>query len=616
MAFVTQKFMAKGKQSLIVTCTFFVICSYVAFIVDNPPSPDTDLLVYYFSGNEILFGDRENVQIFNAPVGWPILLASFDIIINDVHTTAKIFSIIFSSGIVFLSYWIIQNIFGHKVAFLGQIITAVCPMLHVESIITHNEMLPVFLIFISFYFITKNELSKNHIILCSVFLGLSFMLRPQSLFLAFGFLITILLFIKKQKKSFFVYFLIFFLISICPLVVYNIFTTNNLLDNDPDFYLSYEAQNKEYFQSLDKQENQFSFDTTITNLQNYSENYFENLLLYNPHLFLNLGLGYNNFSIIPFLPFSGIIFVFGGIFGLLQYNLPKKYLFGIIGISISLPILLFITNLLQTYFLSIFICPLLLIGIFSFKKIPNQVLRLLTISLFFLLFISFFKISGSWDLFSILILPVTMSSFFIIKIIPKILIKIQSLLKIKSNLSVNFSLVLIILAIIASSLLTSFMIEKHQMYGVPVDYHNLFSSEKNHELLGLEYKRVGEILSKEPDIENKIVMSNSLDYAYYTKSKFLFTNFKEGLDDDTINMFLTRDNWSSYDVKISNAFSIPPDRNNISNPIPDYLIYKKSVDNIKHLQILENPNDPRIPQNLKLIYENNQNGIFIYKIKN
>ena len=82
------------KFSIIITVIFFVISGSVAFLVDNP-SENPDLLFYYYSGQQIISGDGENVQIFNAPVGWPILLASFDTLIGDHFTTGKIFSLIF-----------------------------------------------------------------------------------------------------------------------------------------------------------------------------------------------------------------------------------------------------------------------------------------------------------------------------------------------------------------------------------------------------------------------------------------------------------------------------------------------------------------------------------------
>ena len=158
------------------------------------------------------------------------------------------------------------------------------------------------------------------------------------------------------------------------------------------------------------------------------------------------------------------------------------------------------------------------------------------------------------------------------------------------------------------------MIEEHILFGIPVDYHNLLSIDKNHELKALEYKEIGEILSTEPDIQNKIIMANSVNYAHYAKSKFVFTNFSEGKDGDSVYSFIFRENWSDYDTKLSNVLSIPRDRYGLDEHIPDYLIYSINSENNKNLQILNNHNNPKIPKNFELFYISNNGGTMIYKI--
>jgi len=605
------------KLSLLVTIVFFVTVSFVTFLVDNP-THDGDLLVYFYHGIEILYGDRTNVQTFNAPAGWPIILASSDFLINDPFITAKIFSVTFSTGIVFISYFIIRNFFDKKVALLGQIIIAVNPLLHVESIITHSEMLPVFLIFIFFYFITKENLQQKHIIFCAIFLGLSFMIRPQSLFLGFGVLIFILFFVKKQKKQLIFYFILFFVLTISPLIIYNLSTSGNVIDNDPNFYLSMESvSNKEVFKTIiSNQNSEISYlDKIKNNIQFYFQEYPENLFLYNSHVVFNLGLGYNNFSTIPFLSFNGLFFVFGGILGFFRYEFPKKYLIGILGFSITLFTLLILTNQIEKYFFLPLILPLIIIGTLSIKKIPDNVLRLLVIGSFFMLFISIIRIQAAWDMFAILIIPTAFSAFFVIKIIPKIIIKIQNILKIEPYRGIKFSLVIIILIIITSNLISSYMVEKNILFEEPVDYHNLLSSEKNYDLVALRYIEIGEILSMEPDIENKIVMASSNNYAHYAKSKFLFTYFNEGLEEDTIDSFISRTNWSDYQIRESNMWSIPPDRHNRVQHVPDYLVYDNSPQSIEKFQIFKNPKHPEIPNNFELIYVSNKTGTVLYKIE-
>ena len=608
---------------ILITITFFVISSYVAFVVDNP-SQDSDLLYYFYSGQEIIYGDKENVQIFNAPVGWPILLAAVDSIVKDPFITSKLFSVIFGSGIVLMSYFIIRNVFGEKVAILGQSLIAVTPLLHAEVIITHSEILPTFLILMSFYFITKKQLLQKHIILCGVFLGLSFMLRPQSLFIAVGTIMFIVFFVKKQKKRIIFYFMLFFLLSISPLLIYNISVTGNLIDNNPNFYASFESKsesNKEIFRNevVQDKSNQDKTKNIIDNLKKYFNTYPENLFHNNSHFVFNLGLGHNNFSTLPFIPFSGILFVLGGIMGVFKYDLRKIHFSWIFGIPIILSIGLITINKIEEYFLLPLIFPVLILGLFSIKKVENNILALLTISLFFMLSISIVRIQSGWDMFGILIIPSTFSAFFIIKIIPKIILKIQNKCKLKSYKIIKKTALSIILAIIIGIIITnltsSVMIEKHLLFDESVDYHNLLPLEQEYELMSPKYVEIGEILSKEPDIENKIVMANNNNYAHYANSKFLYTQFVEGDKNDTIESFIKRENWSEYQIKVSNVASIPTDRNGIYDSIPDYLIYDGNIDIKKNLQFLENPNDPRIPENFELVYRSDKTGIIIYKIE-
>jgi len=608
---------------IIITITFFVISSYVAFIVDSP-SQDSDLLYYFYTGKEIIYGDKENVEIFNAPVGWPVLLAAVDSIVKDPFITSKLFSVIFGSGIVLMSYFIIRNVFGEKVAILGQSLIAVTPLLHAEVIMTHSEMLPTFLIFMSFYFITKKQLLQKHIILCGAFLGLSFMLRPQSLFIAVGTIMFIVFFVKKQKKRIIFCFVLFFLLCISPLLIYNISVTGNLIDNNPNLYASMESKsesNKEIFKNEVVQDgfNQDNIKNIINNLKNYFNTYPENLFHNNSHYVFNLGLGHNNFSTLPFIPFSGILFILGGIMGVFKYDLRKIHFSWVFGIPIILSIWLITINKIEEYFLLPIIFPAVILGLFSIKKVDNNILALLIPSLFFVLSISIVRIQSGWDMFGILIIPSTFSAFFIIKIIPKIILKIQNKCKLKCHKIIKKTtlsiMLIIIIGIIITNVTSSVMLEKHLLFDEPVDYHNLLPLEQEYELMSSKYVEIGEILSKEPNIENKIVMANSNNYAHYANSKFLYTQFNEGDKNDTIESFIKRENWSKYEIKIANTVNIPPDRNGIYDPIPDYLIYDGNIDVKKNLQVLKNPNDPRIPENFELIYRSDKTGIMIYKIE-
>ena len=596
------------KSYIIITIIFFIISSYVTFFIDNP-NHDGDILFYFYSGKEIIYGDPQNVIIFNAPVGWPILLATVDSVINDPHITAKIFSVIFASGIVLTSYFIIKNIFDKKVAALGQLLIAISPMLHVEAINSHSEMLPIFLIFLAFYFITKKQLVQKDITYCALFLGLSFMLRPQALFIAFGVIGFILFFIKKTKKRFLLYFILTFVICISPLLVYNIATSGNLIDNDPNFYLSKEsANNKKNYEKLMEQ------DTIITSQRNenikltmmFSE-YANNLIYNNPHYILNLGTGHNNFSVFPLIPFSGILFTLGGIVCIFPNNFKRIHIAYILGVSISLFTILLITNNIEKYFLVPIVIPIIIIGIISFKKIDPNILALLIISSTFMIFISIINVKTPHDIGALSIIPITFSSYFIIKIIPKILTKI-----LKDKI-IKYFLILIVILIIVMNITLSVMVQENMLFGENIDYKNLIK-EKEYKHTGIEYKEVGMYLAGEENIQNKIIMANERDFAHYAKSKFVWTTFNEGEQDDTINEFLNRENWSKYEIIESNMASQPPDRRDKDNHIPDYIIIQKNIDMKNSMNVFKNQNDPKIPTNIKLIYESISNKTLVYKI--
>ena len=162
--------------SIAVVLIFFISTSYVTFIIDNP-TRDREIVLYYEVGLQTLYGDRESVYLASTPIGWSVLLASANNVIDDVFLTAKLFSVFFATAILVLSFFIIKNIFDRQLALLAQTIIAVTPFFHVEAILTHHEMLPVFLICLSFYFITKKQLSNRDLILCGVFLGLASMLQ-------------------------------------------------------------------------------------------------------------------------------------------------------------------------------------------------------------------------------------------------------------------------------------------------------------------------------------------------------------------------------------------------------------------------------------------------------
>ena len=603
-----------NRYPLLITLIFLSCTFYVSFIVDNP-TRDHELLDYYYAGKQTLYGDHENVYLPSTPIGWSVILALADNVIDDVFITAKLVSVFFATGIVLLSFFIIKNIFDKQLALLGQTLIAITPFFHVEAIITHSEILPVFLIFLSFYFITKKKLTNRDVILCGIILGLASMLRYQAVFIAISCVPFFLIQYKKIHLSKTVFFLIFFIIAFSPLLIYNFQTFDTLIDSNPSFFFLHFTE----FQDHPAWEKTFAEGAKSTGSTIFFEidevfikNYFYNLFVNNPNLIFQSTHNISNMSPIPFIQYVGIPLILGGAIVAFNRHIEKKEILFLATISFIIMIFLIMNDNTEYFFIAIII-PILVLGIRSIKEIEQNVLPLLIIPVCFFIMMAIIQVPTPQDLFGILLIPSTLTALFILKGIPKIT-QFKKLPN-KKIIHVKIIIIFIISIIIISNLIFSYELQAMLLFGDNFDWKDVFRTNHNYENSAYEIKEVGEMLSKEPDIKNKYIMAVDIDFAHYANAKHLSVNFNEGPQDVTIMDYITRQGWSDYEIAVSNVYSIPNDRYNKYNPIPDYLIYLDKQNRIPSLQVLQNPDDPNIPKNFELLYKNDKTGIFVYKIK-
>ncbi len=135
--------------------------------------------------------------------------------------------------------------------------------------------------------------------------------------------------------------------------------------------------------------------------------------------------------------------------------------------------------------------------------------------------------------------------------------------------------------------------------------------------LGFEFKEIGEFLSKQPNIENSYIMAKYNGYAYYAHSKFVYTTFSDETT-NSLKEFITRENWSKFDVIHSNLHSIPIDRYNIFKPMPDYLIFEKSaihdVGDLTYSKYQKMLSNIENSEKFEIIYQSNKTNTTVYKI--
>ena len=133
-------------------------------------------------------------------------------------------------------------------------------------------------------------------------------------------------------------------------------------------------------------------------------------------------------------------------------------------------------------------------------------------------------------------------------------------------------------------------------------------------------------LKKQPGIEHSVIMTSGFYLPYHIQSESVYASFNEGPENDSIENYILRKNWSDIELMYSNAHSKPIDRHNIVNPIPDYIIYTprtlpilehgwQTPDQLEYLKILSDPNNKEIPPNFELIYQSNlPQKVIVYKI--
>jgi hypothetical protein len=595
----------KNKNPIIITLIFLITISFVSFVY-HPYWFEFDGIYYLKAGEAIISGDGNNVKMFNAPIGGPVIYAIINSIMDDGFNLLKIISIVSGTGIVLISYYIFRNIFNYKIALLGQIFVAINPRLHILSIEAVNDILPILLMAISLYFITKREIKIQDVIIAGTLLGIGSMIRFQPILV----LITILVFLLikrntiRKRISNILIISMAFIIIFSPLLFYNYTTHDKLLDNDTNFYLL-GGMNFQSSEVRDQLIESIISETPVNfflDLDLFLKNYAYNLFYHHPNLLFNFD-GVSNFSIIPLqsIHFLGMIPVLFSIIYLLKIKLNK--------INLIIPSIFFIITFITIlvwgeithHFFALIIIPIITLSLLNIKNLDDRILPLLILFPVFFISISIIPL-GVDRLLPIIFSISILNALFFMKIIPEKIFRKNIIKNAVFQNKSTYIILMIITVIILLNITYSYLSIQQLLY------------ENDAEERGKKFKEIGDILSKQPGIENSYIMTAHNAYAYYSNSKMIYAGFFEGDENDSLNSYIIRKNWSDYDILYSNVHSIPINRFSEHEIVPDYLVVEYLNRDGKILEILSNPNDPRIPTNFEKLYQSNERGIIIYKI--
>ena len=583
----------ENKFPVLITIGFFLMMSYLAFFHNLIwGGYDTDGIHYLNFGKAILEGNGMDVKVLNGQVGGPVLFAFLESIIPDAFSTMKTIAILSGSGIVLLSFFITKNIFNYRIAILTQLFIAFNPMLHYISIQALNELLPIFIIFVSLYVVTKKELGFFDYTIIGILLGLASLFRLQAIFVLFPILIFILLRNKKTIKNTLnlLTILIFFSLVFSPQILYNFSTHGAISDSGINYYIGnlYVFQNPDWHNQVLSQDHTTSLYSIIAlDFNLFLENYFYNLSLHNFDKLFNFGINsLESISIVTLIPFLGLVFFLGGL-GYVIYNK---------------------------------------------QIIPKNFLPLLFLPLLYFPLISIIPIYRSFHLLPMWLPIIIICVLFIVCVIPKgFSLKQNSLIKTSFNKNQKFHLssVIIVIIILALNSGYSYKLIDASIYGNPIsslenEFANIFQTRSISDNTLYDFLLISEILKTQSGIEESYVMANEPSISFYSNSNYIRAAFNEGNSDDTILDYISRNNWSDYELFESNIHSFPPDRYDKYHPLPDYLVYQPIIrypDEIwydtggsEKLDALLNPNDPRIPTNFELLYQSDKAQLVVYKI--
>jgi len=610
------------KFPILITVSFFLISSYVAFVHHNYWVYDIDGKFYLDKGIEILNGDGKNVILINAPVVGPIIYAFLDSFFNDGFNLMKTIAILSSTGIIYFSYFIMKNIFDKKTAIISQLFFIFNPYFLYFSIQAENELLPFFLMIVSLYLLTKPKFGFQDVLLSGALLGIASIIRYQFITVFLSFVIFLLLHKIDVKKKIYqiAIFSGVFLIFISIIFIYNYQTYESILGEHNAYYISQNARfiTTESFQGTVISEGLSEFVGSDLGL--FIQNYFYNLLYNNPSWLFNFN-NIGNISVIPPIPYLGLIPILGGLLYIFKESITKRNLKILACITIITLICILFIGDISVHFSALFIIPIISLGILHFRNIKENFLPILLIPICFILPMSVIRLFSGEQFFIMLIWTASLSAIFWVKMIPAIYFKIKKVTSTKkSPRGLKIITIAIIAIIFASDLGYSFVLLRSNSSGIPFEsineeFLNLFSNN-DFELLGSEIKHAGIILSNEPGIENKYVMTSNYLIAPYVNSNIVMALYNEGSPDDTIENFITRETWSNWEIRFSNLNSRPSDITDQNHPIPDYFIWMSHATAIRHgfIEILSDSKNPNIPSNFEPIFVSDKIDLIIYKI--
>lgn len=181
-------YIKKNKYLVII---FIGVILRLVWIFAMPTYPETDFMWYHVKGKEIAEGKgflngiypyytgRPGFPTAFRPIGYPGTLAILYFIFGAHFIVAKLFNIVLSTLIMFLTYKLADKFFGNKIALLTLLLYALSPLAIAYNSIICSEILFSALLMLSVYLF----FNKNNPLLIGLLIGYLTLVRPIGVFI-------------------------------------------------------------------------------------------------------------------------------------------------------------------------------------------------------------------------------------------------------------------------------------------------------------------------------------------------------------------------------------------------------------------------------------------------
>jgi len=216
-----KSFIRKHKVFFIILLLFLILKIYSLFVVHDIW---WDSSVYLGMGKYIYSSGEVGLFESSRPIVWPLMLGFFWKLGLDAILFGKLLVILFSSGILILTYLIALDVFNKKIAVISSLFLIFSQTFFLFNNILHTEIPSTFFILLGVYYFIKKKYNYS-----GLFLGIAFMTRFFQIF-AFIPLALILFYLFLKKKvpyKVLFYFSLFFLIPVVPYLILNYILYNN-----------------------------------------------------------------------------------------------------------------------------------------------------------------------------------------------------------------------------------------------------------------------------------------------------------------------------------------------------------------------------------------------------